>query len=176
MKGIFKPKNKQKYIGNPDNVIFRSSWELSFMNFIDRSDVVVKWASEEISFRYYLITDKKWHRYFPDFYLELITGDKFIIEIKPFNERIIKKKNNPHIVETFIKNQSKWKSAKEIADENNLKFIILDEYDLKKIGVRIPLKSTKIPKNKLLYESQDQFSGSVQTLTEPLIEYSKRKK
>ena len=47
MKGIFKPKNKQKYIGNPDNVIFRSSWELSFMNFIDRSDVVVKWASEE---------------------------------------------------------------------------------------------------------------------------------
>ena len=82
MKGIFKPKNKQKYIGNPDNIIYRSSWELSFMNFIDRADVVLKWASEEISFKYYLITDKRWHRYFPDFYLELITGDKFIIEIK----------------------------------------------------------------------------------------------
>ena len=35
VKGIFKPRNPQKYKGNPTNIIYRSSWELKMMSHFD---------------------------------------------------------------------------------------------------------------------------------------------
>ncbi len=33
--GYFKPKNPQKYKGDPTNIIYRSGWELKFMLYVD---------------------------------------------------------------------------------------------------------------------------------------------
>ena len=34
-KGFFKPKNPQKYNGDPTNIIYRSRWELKFMMYLE---------------------------------------------------------------------------------------------------------------------------------------------
>ena len=42
-KGSFIPKNKDKYKGDPYNIIYRSSWERRLMNWLDKNDNVVQW-------------------------------------------------------------------------------------------------------------------------------------
>ena len=69
-KGKFRPKNRKKYNGNPSEIIYRSSWELKFMNYCDNNNKIVKWSSEEIIIPYRCPTDNKIHRYFPDFYIK----------------------------------------------------------------------------------------------------------
>ena len=83
--GFFTPANPQKYKGNSNNIIYRSSWELHFMkNFLDVNPSVLKWSSEEIAIPYMFLDEK--HRYFPDFYMEVKQSDnqvkKFLVEIK----------------------------------------------------------------------------------------------
>ena len=41
-KGFFKPKNPQKYNGNPTNIIYRSGWELKFMMYFVAEVVLIK--------------------------------------------------------------------------------------------------------------------------------------
>ena len=52
LKGKFKPKNPQKYKGNPTNIIFRSSWERDVMSWLDTKKDVIWWQSEEKCFGY----------------------------------------------------------------------------------------------------------------------------
>ena len=66
--GIYKPLNPQKYKGNVNNVIYRSSWEKRFMIYCDKNRAVVEWGSEEIAISYRSI-DNRPHRYYPDFYI-----------------------------------------------------------------------------------------------------------
>ena len=33
--GTYKVKDPNKYVGDPNNIVFRSSWELKFMNWCD---------------------------------------------------------------------------------------------------------------------------------------------
>ena len=84
--GIYKPLNPQKYKGNVNNVIYRSSWEKRFMIYCDKNRAVVEWGSEEIAISYRSI-DNRPHRYYPDFYMKVRqnngTYKKFLIEIKP---------------------------------------------------------------------------------------------
>ena len=84
--GIYKPLNPQKYKGNVNNVIYRSSWEKRFMIYCDKNRAVVEWGSEEIAISYRSI-DNRPHRYYPDFYMKVRqsngTFKKFIVEIKP---------------------------------------------------------------------------------------------
>lgn len=166
----FVPKFPNKYRGDVNNIIARSSWEYAFFYFCDMADAIKYYASEEIKIPYLLLTDKKIHHYYPDIVLELVTGDKFIIEIKPFDQRIYKsnKKNNYKQQETFIKNQCKWEAATAVAKNNGMKFIILDEYDLKRLGVRIEINRKIIPKEKMLYESFDKYGRSVELLIRTL--------
>ena len=56
------------------------------MSYCDKNKNVVRYSSEEIVIPYVSPRDNKVHRYFPDFYVELITDSgirKMIIEIKP---------------------------------------------------------------------------------------------
>ena len=92
--GFFTPANPQKYKGNSNNIIYRSSWELHFMkNFLDVNPSVLKWSSEEIAIPYMFLDEK--HRYFPDFYMEVKQSDnqvkKFLVEIKAQKDFIQKK-------------------------------------------------------------------------------------
>ena len=86
-KGFFKPINPQKYKGNPQNIIYRSRWELKFMIYLDKDDRVISWGSEEIIIPYRSPIDGRIHRYFTDFIVTKINkhGNKetVIIEIKP---------------------------------------------------------------------------------------------
>ena len=58
-KGRFKPKNPQKYKGDPNNIIYRSTWEVKVMNYLDENPSVIWWGSEELPIPYYNPIDKK---------------------------------------------------------------------------------------------------------------------
>ena len=82
-KGLYKPTNPKKYVGNPNQIVYRSLLERRFMRYCDLNPDIEYWASEELPIRYYNPLDKKYHRYFPDFIIKTIKNDKFVIEIKP---------------------------------------------------------------------------------------------
>jgi len=50
--GIFNPKNPNKYKGNPNNIVYRSSWELKFMRYCDLNEKILEWGSEEFFIPY----------------------------------------------------------------------------------------------------------------------------
>ena len=89
-KGKFKPKNPNKYNGNPTNIIYRSLLERRFMMYLDNNSAVLKWSSEEIIIPYVSPVDNRVHRYFPDFYMKYRNAKGMIveelIEVKPFNQ------------------------------------------------------------------------------------------
>ena len=129
---------KDKYIGNAKNVISRSSWEIKSFAYLDAHPNVVKWSSEEIAIKYVSPIDKRTHRYFPDLYIEMKNGDRYLIEIKPkrsqsppVNSRNKKKKTFIYESCEYIKNQSKWAAAREFAEKNGLIFEIWNENVLK---------------------------------------------
>ena len=139
-KSRYKPKNKSKYMGNPNNIICRSLWERRVCKYLDNNINVVKWGSEEISIPYYSPVDKKMHKYFPDFIIEKKnkeeTIETLIIEVKPLKQtkppKKPKRKTKNYIKECFTYeiNQSKWKSAEEMCNKKGWKFIILTEKDI----------------------------------------------
>ena len=73
--GLYKPKNKSKYKGNLQKIIFRSSYELQFMHYCDNNPGVLEWASEELAIPYVKPTDGKIHRYFLDFWMKYVSND-----------------------------------------------------------------------------------------------------
>jgi hypothetical protein len=139
--GRFHPKNPEKYIGDPNNIIYRSGWELKFMRWCDRSEKVLSYGSEEFYIPYYDPTTRKVRKYFPDFIMKVKESNgsikKYIIEIKPKNQTIPpvktpKKRNKTFITEalTYEKNIAKWKAAKEFCDDRMIEFKILTETEL----------------------------------------------
>ena len=74
-KGRFTPKNPQKYAGDATNIIWRSTWERKVMDWLDQSESVVYWSSEELAIKYYNPVDNKIHRYFPDFIIKVKKKD-----------------------------------------------------------------------------------------------------
>ena len=88
--GLYKVINKTKYKGNVSNVIYRSSWELSYLFKLDSDPNVLEFSSEETVIPYYDMNGKI-HRYFVDFYVKRKVGEEVItelIEIKPYKETI----------------------------------------------------------------------------------------
>lgn len=132
----FTLKNPSKYLGDPNNIICRSSWERTFAKWADRHPQVKKWFSEEMCVEYFSPVDQKMHRYFPDFGMILENGKRYVIEIKPHYQCIQpvkgKKKDKTYLAEcaTYAVNQSKWKAAKIFFNKQNIEFIVLTEYDL----------------------------------------------
>ena len=53
-KGKFTPDNPSTYMGDVDNIIYRSGWERRAMKYFDVNPGVLKWASEEVAKPYYL--------------------------------------------------------------------------------------------------------------------------
>ena len=135
-KGIYRPTYPMKYIGNPHQIVYRSLLERRFMVYCDTSDSVTKWSSEELSIVYRNPIDKRIHRYFPDFIVQMSTNKKYMIEIKPSSQtkppKIPKRKTKAFMRESFeyIKNQAKWGAAKHYCEDNDLEFKIITEKDL----------------------------------------------
>lgn len=142
-KGRYKPTNYQKYDGDPTNIIYRSSWELKFMVWVDNNPSIIKWKSEETVIPYICPSDNKIHRYFVDFQIQTRQKDgslkTFLVEIKPEKQtkppevqrRVTKQYLNE--VLTWGKNEAKWKAATEYAKDRGWEFVILTE---KHLGIK----------------------------------------
>jgi hypothetical protein len=135
-KGIYRPTNPKKYVGDPNRIVYRSLLERRFMLYCDRNEDIIAWASEEVPIKYYSPLDKRVHRYFPDFIVKTSTGKKYIIEIKPYKQcfqpKPPKKKTKAFMRESFeyIKNQAKWKAAKAYCEDKGFEFKIMTEKEL----------------------------------------------
>jgi hypothetical protein len=124
--GIYKPKNPQKYKGNPTRIIYRSMWEKKFMIFCDTTDSIIEWGSEEVIVPYRCPTDGRAHRYFPDFYIKVKNKEEGPNRTPKRKTAAWKRE-----VSTFIKNQAKWQAAREFCEDRQMKFLILTEDHLK---------------------------------------------
>lgn len=137
--GVFTPSHPEKWLG-VSQIVYRSSWEFAFNKWADGNPSVTKISSEEIQIPYFYEIDQKWHRYFPDYLMEYIdkNGETRVVcvEIKPHHECIppikARKSDKRYLNEvlTYEKNQAKWKAADAWCKERNIKFMVLNEYDL----------------------------------------------
>ena len=135
-KGKFTLKNPEKYMGNPNNVVYRSSWELKMFVRLDSDPNIVRWASEEFSIPYLSPIDNRLHRYFPDIYAENANGEKFVFEIKPDSQTRPPAKKSRQTkrylteVSTFLVNQAKWEAAERFCSERGWSFQLVTEKHL----------------------------------------------
>jgi hypothetical protein len=143
-KGKYKVKNRSKYVGAVDNVVYRSSWERQFMVWADRSKQIIKWNSEELVIPYVSPVDGKVHRYFPDFWVQVLEHSgkivTSIIEVKPktqmgppkLGKTAKSKYRYAKAMKTWKVNEAKFKMAREFCDDRKWKFKILTEDHLVK--------------------------------------------
>jgi hypothetical protein len=133
--GKFIPKFPNKYKGDVGNVIYRSGYEVKFMNWCDMNDDVREWSSEEVVIPYRSPLDSRVHRYYVDF-LVRIREQTYLIEVKP--ERFTKEPAIPkrktkrflNEVAQYAVNQAKWKSAREFCADRKWEFKIITEKEL----------------------------------------------
>jgi len=134
--GRYKLRNPEKYVGDPEKVFFRSSWELHANQFFDNNPKVLRWASEEIKIPYLKPTDNRVHHYYPDYWIEYQNknGDiiQEVIEVKPEDQVNInrKKRLSRYDQFTYAINVSKWKAATQFCEKHGMKFRILTEQQL----------------------------------------------
>ena len=140
IKSRYKPKNPQKYQGNPNNIICRSSWERKFCVWGDVNKNIISWASEEMSIPYLSPKDNRVHRYYPDYLIKVKEKNNkissYVIEVKPKKQTQPPKKRSrvtkSYIYEcqTYAINQAKWKAANEFCKDNKIEFKIITEDEL----------------------------------------------
>jgi len=139
-KGKYYPKNPEKYVGDPDKIIYRSTWERDAMIFFDQHSGIIYWSSEECAVPYYDPIAKKKRRYFPDFIVKTQGKDGntavFMIEVKPLKQcsppekkkRVTKRYVKDYC--TYKTNEAKWIAAKKYCEEQEWKFMLITENNL----------------------------------------------
>ena len=138
--GRFHPQNPQKYKGDVNNIIYRSSWELKFMQWCDRNENIMEYGSEEFWIPYVSPVDNRVHRYFPDFIIKVKESNEeiktYVIEVKPKRQTVPPKqksrvtKSYLYEVQTYAVNQSKWNAADEWCKDHRLEFKVITENEL----------------------------------------------
>lgn len=137
-KGWFRPQNPNKYRGDPNNIVYRSSWELRVMKWLDEHPNILWWASEELPIRYVSPVDNKIHRYFPDFIARVKQNGKettMVLEVKPYKQtqKPVQKRQTKKFLQEIVAyavNQEKWKAADLFCKEHGWQFKILTEKEL----------------------------------------------
>ena len=145
--------NLKKYIGDPNLIIYRSSWEMAFIKWADASPSVIRWSSEPIKVPYYDRVSKlaecqkygldpnnpaNWlvKNYNTDYWIEVAQGDgttkKMFIEIKP-SEKLIRPK--PPTQNAGIKEKRAFNIAAKEYLINEAKFAALNAW-AEKTGVK----------------------------------------
>lgn len=134
--GIYKPRHPDKYIGNAENICYRSGWEKRCFQWLDNSPKIIRWNSEEVVVNYLSKLDGRVHKYFVDLYFEVKGKDgkvnKFLAEVKPYAQTIkpVEGKNKNTYLNaciTYQRNQDKWKYCREFAKSKGLNFVLLTE-------------------------------------------------
>ena len=140
LQGRYIVRNPQKYLGDYNNVIYRSSWELKFLSWCDNNKNVVAFCSEEVIVPYKSPVDGKYHRYFVDMLAKIKNQNDeiktYLIEVKPYKQtqqpEQRKRVTKQYITEvaTWGVNQAKWKAANEYCLDRGWEFKILTEKEL----------------------------------------------
>ena len=131
-KRFYKPVFPNKYEGDPTNIIMRSSWETRFAVWCDNNPSVIKWLSEETVIPYRCPTDNRIHRYYIDFKIKVKTKEDkiktYLVEVKPHKQTLPPdypgRQTRRYLTEslTFMKNQAKWKAAREFCKDRGYEF------------------------------------------------------
>lgn len=139
-KGLYKLRHPEKYKGNPNRVVYRSSWEFNQCKFYDNNPNILEWCSEPFAVPYIKPTDKKIHKYYPDFWIKYKdkTGaiKQLVYEVKPSAQTVppktVGKRKKTQLYETIMYaiNIAKWKACKEFCDKYGLEFKILTEKEM----------------------------------------------
>lgn len=135
--GYYVIKNKEKYRGDTNKIIIRSSYEKRMCQICDVNENIIQWSSEPIGIKYLSPLDNKEHTYWLDFWFKTKDKKEYIIEVKP-SSKLKKPKKPKKITEKskigynnklseYIKNYSKFKAATKFAKKMGVQFIIADE-------------------------------------------------
>lgn len=142
IKGYYVPYYKNKYVGDINNILYKSSWERTFMiKFCDLNPNVTRWSYEPLYINYISPIDNREHKYYVDFWVELNNEKNLLIEIKPnksLKKPILKestqsqKKIDNYIydLKTYYVNIAKWDAAIKFCKEKNWEFKIFTEKQL----------------------------------------------
>jgi TnsA endonuclease N terminal len=133
-KSIYKVKNTEKYVGSKMPYC-RSSWETTFCMFCDNNPSIQQWASEPVKIPYRDPLTGKATVYVPDFLISYIDKNMKthaeLIEIKPANQMLIEKVGkNAYNQAQYVKNMAKWAAANKWAQQQGLKFRVINEHDI----------------------------------------------
>jgi hypothetical protein len=137
--GLYRVKNKHKYVGDLSRVVYRSSYELKFFKWLDFNENVITFSSEEMSIPYKSPKDGRWHRYYPDVKAELMTKNgikTFLFEVKPDKftrpPKTPKRKTKHHLYECiqYSINEAKWKYALDYCKKMGYEFKLITEKEL----------------------------------------------
>ena len=139
-KGKYRVRNYRKYKGDPTGVIYRSLWEKKFMDWCDKNRNVLEWSSEEHIIPYKDPVQKKWRRYFPDFYMKVKEANgkiqSYLVEVKPKKQtecpkpRRVKTKAYLSDVRTYSTTAAKCEAAIEYCDDRGWKLKLITELEL----------------------------------------------
>lgn len=130
--GYINPNSCKKLFESVKNkpIIYRSSWEKKFIYWCEMSKNVKYWGSECIHIPYFNAYDKKEHKYYPDFVVEMENGQIMIIEIKPHNQTVKPVNENSWANKAYITNMSKWSEINKQCKLKGYKFCILTEHTI----------------------------------------------
>ncbi len=152
IQGQYYPVNTEKYVGDINEIYFRSSWEKRFCIYCDNTRDVLKWSSETIEIPYQIVNEQVLEStrinqlqnkiYKPDFYMETVgktawEPNRYLIEIKPLKQVIKPEEPKKLTTKSFqrykddyamwIKNMLKWEQAKVWCEKKGIVFKIITE-------------------------------------------------
>lgn len=140
-KGKYRLKHPDKYIGDPENVVYRSLWERNAFRWCEANPSVKKWSSESIVIPYFDAASQKHRRYFMDLWIQTKDDAVMMVEIKPHSQtkkpakRGRKTKVFMNESATYVTNQCKWHAAEEYAKARGWAFVKWTEKELKSMGI-----------------------------------------
>jgi hypothetical protein len=141
LKGNYIPRNPRKYKGDISKIVYRSSWERTFMVWCDTDPDIIAWSSETVIVPYYDPVKKCERKYHVDFRIVTKGTDGVpqvtLIEIKPHKQtqkpRQSRAKSDKTMLTeatTWLTNQAKWKAAEKLCKALGWKFFIITEKEL----------------------------------------------
>jgi len=144
--GYYHIKNRDKYVGDPNLIVYRSGWEWSFCAWADASPSIKRWSSEPIKVPYLdrispleenikLGLDpnnpRNWKKknYNTDFWIEIDKGgpipEKWFIEVKPSKDL---RRPDPIPANSSLKETRAYNSRMKTYIINEAKFKALSDW------------------------------------------------
>lgn len=160
--GNFIPTNKDKVLklNSEGGIYYRSSWEYKVCMYLDTNEKVLQWGCECIKIPYKKTSVKKAkdgimdyktteHTYFPDFWYKRLRDDgsveEVVMEVKPHAETMEPKapafnatrkqlENFEYSMNLWNANMYKWEHAIKYCETKGIKFTIMTEAYIKRLG------------------------------------------